>query len=42
MYNFIHISLNQINKSNITGAISIDPKFGKKLLILLSAGFVNR
>ena len=42
MYNFIHISINQINNSNITGEISTDPKLGKKLLILLSAGFVNR
>jgi hypothetical protein len=37
MYSFIHISINQINKSNITGEISNDPKLGKKLLILLSA-----
>ena len=34
MYNFIHISTNQINKSNITGEISRLPRLGKKCLIL--------
>ena len=36
MYSFIHISINQINNSNITGEISNDPKLGRNRLILLS------
>ena len=42
MYSFIHISINQINNSNTTGEMSNDPKLGRKFLILLRAGFVNR
>ena len=43
MYNFIHISINQINNSNITGEISIDPKLGKKSSYFIKCtGFVNR
>ena len=38
MYSFIHISINQINNSSITGEISNDPKLGKKRLILLRLG----
>ena len=41
MYNFIHISINQINKRSIIGDISKDPKFGRNLLIRFRNGSVN-